>query len=869
MDAQRWQWIQSLFHEAAAHPGPARREFLATACAEDLDAMVEVLSLFDEDARNTSLLDRGVGPIAFNAIAQGCPSLHTIGPYRTLKLLGEGGMGVVYLAEREDLGSQVAIKILPNAWMSPARRERFALEERTQSRLLHPSIARLYDAGTLQDGTPWFAMEYVEGLPITQYCDRNGASLQERLGLFRSVCEAVQYAHQQAILHRDLKPSNILVKTDGTVRLLDFGIAKQLDGAEGSLERTRTGLQLATPAYAAPEQIRGEPAAIQADVYSLGMILYELCTGRLPFSETEVIDDYERPFGDTPDPEKPSLGVPRTLFEGRVAWSDLDVLCLTAIHKDIHRRYQSVEALIRDIDHFLLYEPLEARADNFRYKLGKFVRRNRWRLTAVAVVFATFAGMAVYFTLRLAVARDAALAEAARTQRIQQFMMHLFEGGDADVGPTEDLRVVTLIDRSAREAQALNADPAIQADLYQTLGNVYDNLGKLDRAEEFYRVALEKRKQLPMPDNSRLSENLILFGLFRVSQGKLDEAEKLVREGLQLAEATLPAGHPQIAASTSALGRVLMDRGDYDKAVHILEEAVRLQPAGASPTPESVNAILRLANAQYYLGHYEESERLNRRVVDLYSRLYGERHPMMVNTFINLGAISQQRSQYGDAERSYREAFDIARSHYGASHPETAAALMGVGRALLSQKRLNEAELVLQDVLAIRERAYGPVHPNVASTITSLGTLALEQGQLGAAENYFRRSLEIYRTTNGERHHFVALALSNLGGVYLQGKDYSRAEKTLRSSLQLFEELLPADHTDTGVARVRLGRVLVCQSRHGEAEDQLLRGLRVLEKNTGPASPWIKLARQDLASAQEALGNSEKASQYSPLTSNQ
>ncbi len=618
MDAQRWQWIQSLFHEAAAQPGAARHNFLAAACAADAEAMNEVLSLLEEDAHKTSLLDQDMGQVAHSLIgdAPSRPALRAVGPYRIVKLLGEGGMGVVYLAQREDLGSEVAIKILPNAWMSPARRERFALEQRTQSRLNHPSIARLYDAGALDDGTPWFAMEYVEGRPFIDYCDESGAALEQRLRLFRSVCEAVQYAHRQAILHRDLKPSNILVKAGGAIRLLDFGIAKQLDPMEGGIDLTRTGLRLATPAYAAPEQVRGEPAAIQADVYSLGVILYELLAGRLPFDFSGRTPAEAAAAIETETPERPSIAARRTLSESKAVWSDLDVLCLTAIHKDTRRRYQSVEALIRDIDHFLKNEPLEARPDDFRYKFGKFVRRNRRSLAAATLVLTAIACMAVYFTLRLAAARDAALAEAARTQRIQQFMMQLFEGGDASAGPAEDLRVVTLVDRSAREARTLNADPAVQADLYQTLGKIYQNLGKFDRAGELLQAALDRLKAHP-ENNSHLSENLLAMGLLRLSQGKLDEAEKLVRQSLDTARRTLPPAHPVIAAGTSALGRVFMDRGQYDRAIQTLEQAVRL----AAPTQDLAIALNRLADAHFYAGHYEEAESLNRRVLDMYRRI--------------------------------------------------------------------------------------------------------------------------------------------------------------------------------------------------------------------------------------------------------
>ena len=263
MDSTRWERIQSLFHDVADLPQPAQRAFLRDACGDDEGLVAEVLALVEEDARSASLLDRDLAHVAHDVLDGAVPAslpFKEFGPYRIKAALGEGGMGVVYLAERTDLGSLVAIKILRDAWLSPARRERFASEQRTLAQLNHPSIARLYDADTLDDGTPWFVMEYVEGVPLTDYCSQQACSIEQRLELFRAVCEAVQYAHQHAVIHRDLKPSNILVKADVTVRLLDFGIAKQLESLEAPLsktDQTMTGLRLMTPAYAAPEQIRG------------------------------------------------------------------------------------------------------------------------------------------------------------------------------------------------------------------------------------------------------------------------------------------------------------------------------------------------------------------------------------------------------------------------------------------------------------------------------------------------------------------------------------------------------------------------------------------------------------------------------------
>src|SRR6202048_5033099 len=435
MDSIRWQRIQSLFHEAADLPEDQQRGFLETKCRDDAALVSEVLILLQEDARSGSLLDRDVAQVAHQVLSDpssDSPPFKEFGPYRIHTSLGEGGMGMVYLAEREDLGSQVAIKILRDAWLSPARRERFASEQRILAQLNHPSIARLYDADTSPDGTPFFVMEYVEGVPLTDFCKKHGCSAPERLRLFRAVCEAVLYAHQHAVIHRDLKPSNIFVKDDGTVRSLDSGIAKHRESLGETVDQTMTGLRLMTPAYAAPEQIRGEQVGIQSDVYSLGVVLYELLAGRLPFDLSNRTPAQAEKVLTEQEVEKPSAVAGNTassgeenrnaVFASKAAWADLDVLCLTAMHKDVQQRYQSVEALIRDIDHYLNGEPLEARPDTLRYRARKFVTRNRRAVTITSAVFAIVIGLVIFFTVRLAVERNNANRQTAIATTVNQFL---------------------------------------------------------------------------------------------------------------------------------------------------------------------------------------------------------------------------------------------------------------------------------------------------------------------------------------------------------------------------------------------------------------------------------------------------------------
>jgi serine/threonine protein kinase/Tfp pilus assembly protein PilF len=875
MDSTRWERIQTLFHEVADLPEPEQRALLQSSCADDNGLMADVLALLEEDARGASLLDRDLAQVAHDVLDETLPTslpFKEFGPYRIKQALGEGGMGVVYLAERTDLGSLVAIKLLRDAWLSPARRERFASEQRTLAQLTHPSIARLYDADTLDDGTPWFVMEYVDGVPLTEYCLEHACSIEERLQLFRAVCEAVQYAHQHAVIHRDLKPSNILVKADGTIRLLDFGIAKQLESLETptSKDQTMTGLRLMTPAYAAPEQVRGDRVGVHTDVYSLGVILYELLAGELPFDLSKLTPGEAEAMIVGQDPEKPASVVKRIAQRPNVnipsvsktAWADLDVLCLTAMHKDMQRRYPSVEALIRDIDHYLKGEPLEARSDTFRYRLGKFVRRNSRAVSAAVIVFTIVVGLVVFFTVRLAKARNAALEEAARTQRIQRFMMNLFQGGDESVGPGDSMRVVTILDRGVQEAESLNGDPKVQAELYQTLGTIYDQLGKFDQADSLLRSAVDRRKSLFGADSAEAAESLVALGQLRSDQAQYDEAEQLIRQGLDMTKRHLPPTHPRVGRALYALGEVLVNEGKYGQGIQVLNEAVQIQSAPGGVPADLAETLTELANAQFYAGHLDVSNSLNLRVVAMDRQLYGERHPNVAEDLINLGAIQTEWGNYAITERYYRQALDIIQGFYGKDHPETASVMTLLGRSLNNQGRFNESADMLREALGIQERVYGQVHPRVASALGELGKVAMQQGKLDEAEADFRRQADIYREVYKGKHYYIGAALANLGGVYMEHKQYPRAEQSFRDALQIYAQTLPADHLNVAIARIKLGRALMPQHRYKDAEAESLAGYAILMKQTNPPANWLLNARKDLVEEYGALHQPENAARF-------
>jgi serine/threonine-protein kinase len=868
-DAARWERVQALFHAAVDLPGDEQDAYLTDACGPDAMLKSEVLALIAEDSRGTSLIDRNVADVARRVLgdpASAAPA-EFFGPYRIIKVLGEGGMGVVFLGTRKDLNTLAAIKILRDAWLSPARRERFAIEQRTLAQLNHPSIARLYDANTLPDGTPWFVMEFVEGVPLTEYCRSRACTIRERLRLLRDVCDAVQHAHRQLVIHRDLKPSNILVRHDGTVKLLDFGIAKQLETVDAPVDQTRTGMRLMTPAYAAPEQIRSGRVGIFTDIYALGVVLYELLVERLPFDLDDRTPAQAEQAIVEQEPERPSVVArrmarlsgagPHIRATSNAAWADLDVLCLTAMHKDPQRRYQTVETFVRDIDHYLAGEPLEARPDSMRYRGHKFVRRNWQPLLAVSVALTSVVGLVTFYTLRLTTARNAAVAEAARTQRIQGFMTTLFQGGDEAAGPSESLRVVTLVDRGVRDARRLDKEPTVQAELYQTLGGIYQQLGNLGRADSLLRASLDERRRVLGRNHPDVAASLVALGLLRNAQAAYDEAERLVREGLAMNRRLLGPNHPAVARATAALGRVLEDRGSYDQAIAVLQEAVRLS-ATDSASPDFRASLTELANTHFYAGHFATSDTLNKRILAMDRQRDGDRHPNVGDDLINLGAIQFEWGHFTDAERYYRQALAIIRPWYGDSHPETASNLTMLGRALVSQRKFDEATVILLDALAISERAYGPVHPRVASAVNELGRVAVQTGKLDEAEADFTRMADIYRSVYHDKHYYIGIALSNLAGVYDLRKDYTRAEQLFRDVLRRYDQVLAPDHQLVGIARIRLGKTLVSERRYVEAEQLLLSGLATVVKQS-PTNNWVETARVELVTTYNAMGQPDKA----------
>ncbi len=841
MDGARWEKIQALFHDAAKLAEPDRQAFLESRCAGDRELMSEVQALLEEDARGESLLEGGLGQLARGILddpASALPPLRKFGRYRILKALGEGGMGIVYLAEREDLGSQVAIKVLPDAWLSPSRRERFSAEQRTLAQLNHPAIARLYDADTSPEGTPFFVMEYVEGVPLTSFCESRQCSLRERLLLVRAVCEAVLYAHQHAVIHRDLKPSNILVKSDGAVRLLDFGIARHIENLGPSAGPAITGSHPMTPAYAAPEQMRGEQTGVHADVYSLGVILYELLAGALPFDMANLSPRQAETYLNEHEAEKPSTVAERTAGqrapEGRAAmaspaaWADLDVLCLTAIHKDVQQRYQSVEALIRDIDHYLKGEPLEARADSAAYRLRKFVMRNQQSVLTAAAVLVSILALVVFFTLRLARERDNANRQTAIATTVNQFLADDLLGRD---NPFQSGRATeTLLEAVERASPSINrkfrAEPDVAAHLHLIIAQTLDDRTNYPEARQEY----EQAHKLFLRTQGPLSQDGIIVQLQRAamearsySSGSVATATELLAEQQDLLRKIRRPRKDVAVWMLAAQGMIALIQNDAKTANTDFKAAT--EAAAEVPDFDPLSRFdlrQRLAFTYIRLGDGATAERLARELIAAYSAANGPESAYVLRVRLNLAQAFMIERKFGEAVQEATRIYPAFLTTFGPDHELTMQLLTTRAQ---SEGSLGRFDDTVRDDLAIYKIALlkqGPYSFFSVATLSDASEAQCRARRLVEGELNARRAYEAARKGFGRHAGLTEGASLTLANCLIGLGKLPEASALLDNILDLkaVEQLTGDPDWGAGVSLAR-AEIALRQGEYMSAENYL------------------------------------------------
>jgi serine/threonine-protein kinase len=526
------------------------------------------------------------------------------------------------------------------------------------------------------------------------------------------------------------------------------------------------------------------------------------------------------------------------------------------MHKDPARRYRTVEAFLRDLGHFRRGEPLDARPDTLAYRAATFLRRHRTAALATTGVVAVLVAGSSVAGVRLARARDRALAEAERTTRIQEFMLALFQGGEDEVLAADTLRVAALLERGVREASALDADPATRAELLATLGTIYGRMGDEPRADSLLQRALAQQQQLDRSASPAVVRRLVALATLRIDQADHTGADTLLRRAVAMADALSPPHEAVRRSAHEALARNRYEEGAYDEAIALLEPLVE---ATRTDTVAGVHQglLTQLGSAHFYAGRYDTTEALVTRALALYRAQHGPAHPLVADQLVTLGAVQFQRGAFAAAEQRYREALAITEPWYGPDHHATAAGLTMLGRALAAQEEWGAARPLLERALAIQERVRGPVHPRVASALNELATVAAGEGRLDDAEAGYRRMEAIYRQVHQGDHWLVGIAVSNQGGIAGRRGDHVRAEARYREALRLFTVSQGPEHVNTGIARVRLARALLRQGRLDAAVGEAEAGHAIISAEMTPTAPWVKIARESLLEIYGGLGRTE------------
>jgi len=752
-----------------------------------------------------------------------------IGAYRLVRPLGQGGIGSVWLAERSDgrFEGTVAVKLLNLALLDPIGSERFRREGTVLARLSHPHIARLLDAGVTEQGQPYLVLEHVDGVRLDRYADEHRLPPEERLKLFLDVLGAVGHAHANLIVHRDLKPSNILVAADGTVKLLDFGIAKLLEQGAGQTGSTLTdaGGRALTPEYAAPEQILAGSISTATDVYALGVLLYLLLSGRHPTGEgRHTTSEHLQAILDT-DPPRLSATIIGADLRGatperlrRRYAGDLDNIVAKALKKRPEERYPTIDAFADDLRRHLRHLPVSARPDSPAYRAGKFVRRNRLAIGIASLAVAAL----VVAAGRERQLREAAQSESRKSGAVTRYLVGVFGAADPLAPPEDhpgDLSARTLLDRgAARIDTALAAQPDARAELRGALGQVYANLGLYDQAATQLRLALEDRRRLLGPE------------------------------------------HPDVAAAMDQLGRVLMQKGELDAADSLLREALRqrrrLHPV-SDTTAESLDHVSALLQAR---NDFEGAEPFSRETLSMLESLHGDSSVLVAEAKNNLGLVLWSRGRFEEAAGLYRAALTIKAGRLGEDHPGTAQTVQNLAQAEQSLGHIAASESLYRRALASKRRALGPAHPSTTLTESNLAQLLYRETPRAAeAESLLTEVLTLDRRTLGEHHQFIAIDYTQLATVaQLRGK-LETAEQLTRQSLTLLHRLYGPEHTNIALALNTLGQVLRMENKPAEAATTLHDAWMQYRHMRGDDHPYTITVANNLAHALRESGRLEES----------
>lgn len=860
--------IEGVLRHALSLPVGERTGYLDQACLEaavrsEVErrlAREEEATLLPERAGSSPVEEGGNGTGVRAGVAR------RLGKYTILEVLGEGGMGVVYLAEQDSPRRRIALKVVRPGLLTPRMLRRFEHESQILGRLQHPGIAQVYEAGTADTGAgpqPYFAMEYVKGVALTDHAEAAGLGARARLELMVRVCEAVHHAHQKGVIHRDLKPGNVLVDEGGRVKVLDFGVARATDaeeggGSGGQTFRTEAGAMVGTLAYMSPEQLSGDPHAVdtRSDVYALGVVMYELLAGRVPISvDKRTIPEAVRALSEQ---EAVPLGNVVREFRG-----DVQTIVAKSMEKDRQRRYQSASELAADIGRYLRDEPIAARPPSVVYQVRKFSLRHKAVVVGVLGVFVALVGGIVGVAWQARRAGE----EAAIARQVSAVMDGMLRAVNPEEAQGREPTLRELLDSAAvglERGEKLN--PRVELALRETIGRTYHSLGRLAEAERQYegvlRLAAAGYGEWSRPA-LQARRNLVSVW---ADMGEFEKAEKEALRVVEMAGKRLGEDDAETIFAKMDLGRVYQETGRWDEAEPLLKGAME---AGRDKVGEEdqrfITALHNMGTAIKDAGRVEESVGLLREALRLRRKTLGADHPDTLYSMNNLGAALQRWNQEGaheEAERLMRETLEARTRVLGADHVSTITTAGNLAVALVESKQLEEALPLAERAYEGWKRSLGEAHPKTLMGMGNLGYLYEDLGRDVEAEAMYRRVVEVRKRGLGGQDPETWSPMNNLAMLLARTGKLEEAEGQYRELLGLCAQRLPADHAYVGIFRNNFGECLTRAGKFVEAEKELLESLPILETKLGAGNArWVKGVER-LAAMYEAKGDAGRAAEW-------
>ena len=807
MKSEWWRLVSPHLDQALDLSGEERQRYLIGVASEDPTLAVDLELLLGEERalRNEKYLEHDAQDLLAAPPLVG----QAFGAYTLVHFLGAGGMGSVWLARRNDghFEGTAAVKLLSAALLGPAGASRFRREGTILARLKHPHIAQLIDAGVSGAGQPYLVLEYVEGEPIDRWCDERGLDVPSRVRLFLDVLAAVAHAHSNLVVHRDLKPSNVMVSKEGRVKLLDFGIAKLLQGDDAGdgmpTQLTREAGRVFTPAFAAPEQVMGESVTTATDVYALGALLYLLLTGRHPNGNpgASPVDLLRAILETEPGRLSDEVQDPRLRRELR---GDLEIIVAKALKKRPEERYASVTALAEDLRRYLAEEPILARPDSLVYRTRKFTRRNARSLAAAGVAVFVLAAVVAFYGTRLAQERD-------RAAEVSGFLTDLLSQADPYNAGDGEPTVRSLLDAGAERARKdLAAQPGLQREMFTLLGRLYHQHGAYDQAVPLLEQAVALGRRTLGPSRA-LAQSLSDLGAARCENADLVAARAALEEALAMRRKILGEEHPDTAVTYSELGRVLFDQGRLDEAETRFRSALAIRRKALGPDDhETAVSMSDLGLLLRHKGDRAGAEKLFRETLEVTIKSSGPQHPDVAMSLTNLAQTVNERGDHKAAEAMFRQALAIGQASLGRDHPANARHLSGLASALRLGGKLAEAEARNQEALAISRPALGVDHPVVARQEVGLARIYLDQGRPADAEPLLRHALEAQQrnaSAGAAADWRLGMTQSLLGDAYMRLSRFAEAEACLLRASRLLEVTPGSEGLETREARDNLARL--------------------------------------------------------------